>query len=88
MRAAPIVGLVLGFASLAALANAAPQLDVQKACRADTIRLCSGVRPGGGRLSQCLNRRLGQASDACRSEMRAHRAIVREQISDRRAGRR
>jgi hypothetical protein len=35
------------------------------ACRDDVLRLCPGVRPGGGRLIVCLNSQAEQLSQGC-----------------------
>lgn len=42
---------------------------VRDACRADFGRLCSGVRPGGGRVLQCLDAHVAELSPACRAAL-------------------
>jgi len=39
------------------------------ACRRDADRLCSEVKPGGGRIVACLMRQQDDASSACRAEI-------------------
>jgi hypothetical protein len=39
------------------------------ACRRDADRLCSGVKPGGGRVVACLMRQQDDTSSACRAEI-------------------
>lgn len=36
------------------------------ACGADAQKLCADVKPGGGRVVQCLRSHEGELSDACR----------------------
>lgn len=36
-------------------------------CRADFTRLCSGVRPGGGRGLACLQQHLSELTPECRN---------------------
>jgi hypothetical protein len=37
-----------------------------KKCDADKIRLCSKVKPGGGRTHDCLEEHKAELSDECR----------------------
>lgn len=43
--------------------------DFASACKEDTTRLCQGVKPGGGRLLQCLKQHETELSAACREKM-------------------
>src|SRR3954451_20119279 len=45
----------------------APQLAY---CKADTERLCQGVRPGGGRLEECLTAHENDISVGCAKELK------------------
>ena len=47
------------------LANQARALALT--CRADFTRLCSGVRPGGGRGLACLQQHLSELGPDCRN---------------------
>jgi Cysteine rich repeat len=47
------------------LANQARALAMT--CRADFARLCSGVRPGGGRGLACLQQHLSELGPDCRN---------------------
>ena len=47
------------------LANQARALALT--CRADFTRLCSGVRPGGGRGFACLQQHLAELGPDCRN---------------------
>lgn len=40
-----------------------------RSCQADRARLCAGIRPGGGRLLQCLGGHQGELSPSCQAEM-------------------
>ena len=43
--------------------------ELVAACGLDVDRLCSGVRPGGGRVVACLTRQQDDLSSSCRSEI-------------------
>lgn len=44
-------------------------MRIKKACEEDIKRLCADIRPGGGRLLQCLRGKPDQLSPACREVM-------------------
>ena len=49
---------------------------VRDACRADVERLCKDIKPGEGRLHECLRSHHDELSDGCRGaikEARQHR---------------
>lgn len=39
-------------------------------CKADVHRLCAGIRPGGGRLAQCLKAHGNEVSIGCAKELK------------------
>ena len=41
-------------------------LRIRKACEADAKRMCAGVKPGGGRLLQCLHEHDADLTPVCR----------------------
>jgi hypothetical protein len=41
-------------------------------CRADVEKLCSGIKPGGGRIVACLHEHAADVSPACHDAMAAH----------------
>jgi hypothetical protein len=43
--------------------------ELVAACGSDVDRLCSGVKPGGGRLFACLNRQQDDLSSSCRPKI-------------------
>ena len=52
------------------------------ACRADVEKFCKDVKPGGGRIVQCLVKNETQLSPACREDMakaRERRAKARSE---------
>lgn len=44
-------------------------LRIKKACEEDVKRLCADIRPGGGRLLQCLRGKPDNLTPACRQVM-------------------
>jgi hypothetical protein len=74
-------GVAVAAGSLPAVAQAPapPQMRseamaIMALCRSDYDRLCSGVRPGGGRILACLQSHAGALSPAC------GRAMPRAQV--------
>jgi hypothetical protein len=52
----------------ARLEEAAKQLKgVQKACEDDIMAFCEGVKPGGGRIAQCLKANESKLSPQCKA---------------------
>ena len=43
-------------------------------CRADVEKLCPGVKPGGGRIIQCLKAHKDEVSDACKADLKQMKA--------------
>ena len=43
-------------------------------CKADIARLCHGVRPGGGRLMQCLKAHENDLTVGCAKELQSIKA--------------
>jgi hypothetical protein len=75
------VGVAVAAGSLPAVAQAQapPQMRseamaIMALCHSDYDRLCSGVRPGGGRILACLQSHAGALSPAC------GRAMPRAQV--------
>ena len=67
---------VLAFgASSAVLAQAPrkPNPAVRAACQADMQRLCHGVKPGGGRIGECVKAHISEMSPGCLEALRAAR---------------
>ena len=74
------------FASLAgALNSGLAQQPAQKGakggervCREDAKKFCSNVRPGGGRIYNCLTSHDAELAPACREQLAAAKARVEE----------
>ena len=43
--------------------------EYREACQDDVLRLCSGVKPGGGRIIQCLKEHESELSPECKAKM-------------------
>jgi hypothetical protein len=72
------IAFALVLAAAPALAQApaqnAPDPAMRRACMQDVRRLCPGIRPGDGRLAQCMESKNDQLSSACRQAIEAARA--------------
>lgn len=55
---------VIGVGLALAMPGSAIAVDFQSAC--DTASLCSGVKPGGGRIIRCLKEHKDKVSKACK----------------------
>jgi len=61
----------LALFSVAVLGQVPPAQAQQFAyCKADIARLCHGVRPGGGRLMQCLKAHENDLTVGCAKELK------------------
>ncbi len=75
LKAATVVLL----ATFSAGALAASELEVlekekaalEKYCKADIERLCPGLKPGGGRIKECLKTHKEEVSVGCAQALRA-----------------
>jgi hypothetical protein len=58
--------------ALFSLAASGPTAHAQALtyCKADTERLCPGIRPGGGRLAHCLKAHENEVSIGCAKELK------------------
>ena len=74
-RALLLVTLVLLAAPQAA---AAEGQRPREACRADFERLCKGIKPGEGRIKDCIKAHRAEISAQCRSALRGARAERRQ----------
>jgi hypothetical protein len=43
---------------------------VREACRPDVERLCKDVKPGGGRIRECLKAHASELSDTCKAAIK------------------
>lgn len=44
--------------------------ELGAACRGDAQKLCAGIKPGGGRIIECLKQHEADVSPGCASELR------------------
>jgi len=58
----------LSLLSIGALAQQ-PSADVRQACHADFQKFCAGVKPGGGRIKECMGPHKDELSPACRDAL-------------------
>jgi Cysteine rich repeat len=65
---APCLAVALALASLCTPAQAQSNAMV-KACRGDAQSLCPSVKPGGGRVAQCLQQREAELSVGCKTQL-------------------
>ena len=69
--------IVVAFSvALASLAVSAPMAHAQKLayCKADAERLCAGIKPGGGKLKNCLKEHENEVSIGCAKELKKIKA--------------
>jgi len=48
--------------------------EIRQACASDVHALCSGVKPGGGRVAACMREHTDKLSQNCRQALSAARA--------------
>jgi len=51
---------------------------VREACRADIAQFCGNVKPGGGRIRDCLRAYAANLSEACKAAIEAARERRRQ----------
>lgn len=66
--------LLVAAPALAQAQTNAPDPAMRRACMQDVRRLCPGIRPGDGRLAQCMESKSDQLSSGCRQAIEAARA--------------
>ncbi|WP_137044488.1 cysteine rich repeat-containing protein [Pseudolabrys sp. FHR47] len=68
--------LTIAFAALVppAAAQSMPPEALRQACGGDVRKLCAGVKPGEGRIVQCLAAKPDQVSPACKSALQQAQA--------------
>jgi hypothetical protein len=71
MKPALLAGTLLLSASTAWAAGGG---EVRQACASDARALCSGVKPGGGRLAACMRENTDKLSLGCRRALSAAHA--------------
>lgn len=64
-----VAAFVVGLAASAHAQNLTA--EQRAACGADYNKYCKGVKPGGGRIIACLNKKGDKISEACRKVLAA-----------------
>jgi hypothetical protein len=72
MRAQKLSATAACFLALLSFAASAPMAHARQLayCKADVRRLCTGIRPGGGRIAQCLKAHENEVSIGCAKELK------------------
>jgi hypothetical protein len=68
-----MVALLLVASAMPALAQGqGPTAAERAACEGDRAKFCGSVKPGGGKIMECLADHEEQLSDACKKVLEAH----------------
>jgi hypothetical protein len=49
--------------------------EFREACQDDVLRLCTGVKPGGGRILTCLKENTNELSPECKAKMDTQKGV-------------
>lgn len=69
--AAGLTMLALAGGAFAQQAPSPATMALARACKTDVERFCPEVKPGGGRIAQCLRANASDLSPTCRDAARA-----------------
>jgi hypothetical protein len=78
MKSMNWVGLLVGIVSLAVCFSGPAGAQTKNPCAEDAAKLCKDVKPGGGRLAQCLKEHEKDLSPQCKESVEAARAKAKE----------
>lgn len=70
------------FATQAQAEDPAAAESKKGACREEIKKFCADVKPGGGRIHQCLNKHENELSQACRDARTAAREKARQRARE------
>ncbi len=73
--AAAVLTMALSALVPPAAAQSMPPEALRQACGGDVRKLCAGVKPGEGRIVQCLAAKPDQVSPACKSALQQAQAM-------------
>jgi hypothetical protein len=76
-----VVAAALTAAPLAAQTPSGAE-GLGKPCADDVARLCPGVKPGGGRIAQCLQGKADQISPACKARIEQAKEVHEACMAD------
>jgi len=51
--------------------------EFREACEDDVLRLCAGVKPGGGRILRCLKKNANELSPECKANMDTQKGVYK-----------
>jgi Cysteine rich repeat len=68
------IGLLAVTAQAQDAPSAPPTPTVRQACQADVQKFCGDVKPGGGRIRDCMAEHKDDLSQACRDALSSARA--------------
>ena len=80
LRLAPAFALALASLPMISLAASAGSLtmserkELQQACGPEIKQLCADVKPGGGRIVQCVEAKKDQLSESCSAALQKAKA--------------
>ena len=66
-----VIILAIGFAGTASAQRLTA--DQRAACKPDFQKLCGDIKPGGGRIMECLGSKYDQLSDDCKKVVDARK---------------
>jgi hypothetical protein len=69
---------IAGAAALCVTVAFSPGALAAPSCKADVDKFCAQVKPGGGRIVQCLKQNEPQLSDSCKERMKMAQAEMKE----------
>jgi len=69
---------IIGAAALCVTVVFSPSVLAAPSCKADVDKFCAQVKPGGGRIVQCLKQNEAQLSDSCKERMKMAQAEMKE----------
>ena len=69
---------IVAAAALCMTVAFAPAVLAASSCKADVDKFCAQVKPGGGRVVQCLKQNEAQLSDSCKERMKAAQVEMKE----------
>jgi len=67
-----VVLVLLAASALPAVAQDRPTAEERAACAADRTKFCADVKPGGGRILDCLAGHKAEGADGCRKVLESH----------------
>lgn len=73
-----VVWLAIGLIPFASHSALAQQAEVPAACRTDIPKLCPGIKPGAGKILECLKGKEPELSEKCKAVLAAASTIAPE----------